>query len=529
MVDADQSFYISLYRRFRPQRFSELLGQQHVASALSKAVETNRVGHAYLFSGPRGTGKTSTARILAKALNCQNPENGEPCGSCRSCIEIAQGSSLDVHELDAASNNGVEAMRDLISKAALGTPGKWKIYIIDEVHMLSTAASNALLKTLEEPPSYVVFVLATTDPQKVLPTIKSRTQHFEFHLLSNQTLKSLIEEVAAKANIELTEQLKNYVIRRARGSARDALSVLELALASQEVIDEDDIVSLFEAINNSDTELSINKLDQLIQAGLDPQSITMDLIEIFRDSFLNIQAPMLSNKTVKTDSTALSTAKVVRAIEELGKALVVMRDCPDPRIPLELALIKLTKPELDENPLALVERMDRIEAQLQEIKKNPVKAVTQQSTQTLIQTPRSQSSLFDRPTIGALRSAPLTEQQITTQPTIESPLADNVLDARDDLTLIWGDQLITKLSSKAREMCSTLSFKTVKDSEITASIGIKINDDQAESLIKELEDVIGNYYNKSVIVNLITPEKTYQSNSATKQAIEKIKSVFEDS
>src|SRR5207253_7635145 len=145
-----------------------------------------------LFSGPRGTGKTSTARILAKALNCAAPADGEPCGSCASCLEVTAGTSLDVHELDAASNNGVEAMRDLVARAALGTPGRWKVYIVDEVHMLSTAASNALLKTLEEPPGHVVFVLATTDPQRVIPTIRSRTQHSEFRLLSGTALADLV-------------------------------------------------------------------------------------------------------------------------------------------------------------------------------------------------------------------------------------------------------------------------------------------------------------------------------------------------
>ena len=155
----------------------------------------DRVSHAYLFSGPRGTGKTSSARILAKALNCEAPVDGEPCGVCTSCVEITQGNSLNVHELDAASNNGVDAMRDLVAHAGLGTPGRWKVYIVDEVHMLSTAAANALLKTLEEPPSHVVFVLATTDPQKVPPTIRSRTQHLEFRLLGAETLHDLLESV----------------------------------------------------------------------------------------------------------------------------------------------------------------------------------------------------------------------------------------------------------------------------------------------------------------------------------------------
>jgi DNA polymerase-3 subunit gamma/tau len=180
----------SLYRRYRPQRFGEVKGQDHVVRALRNAVADGREGQAYLFSGPRGTGKTSSARILAKVLNCENPDGGEPCCECDSCLSVERGTSYDVHELDAASNNGVEAMRDLIEKASLGTPGRHKVYILDEVHMLSKSAEAALLKTLEEPPPHVVFVLATTDPQKMSDTIRSRTQHLQFHLLPADTLQA---------------------------------------------------------------------------------------------------------------------------------------------------------------------------------------------------------------------------------------------------------------------------------------------------------------------------------------------------
>ena len=185
----------SLYRRFRPGRFAELRGQEHVVRALQGAVAKDRVNHAYLFSGPRGTGKTTTARILAKALNCENPVDGDACNVCASCVAITKGSSLDVTELDAASNNGVEDIRDITAGAWHGTPGRWKVYIFDEVHQLTKAASAALLKTLEEPPAHVVFVLATTDPHKVLPTIRSRTQHLEFRLIGGETLNTLLQDV----------------------------------------------------------------------------------------------------------------------------------------------------------------------------------------------------------------------------------------------------------------------------------------------------------------------------------------------
>ncbi len=226
-ASTDTRPYQALYRRYRPQRFAEVRGQEHVTKALRNAVREGRVAHAYLFSGPRGTGKTSTARILAMALNCEAPEGGEPDGTCTSCVSIRTGSSMDVFELDAASNRRLEEMRDLLSRVALGTPGRWKVYIVDEVHQLTPDASSALLKTLEEPPSHVVFVLATTDPQKVLPTILSRTQHFEFRLLDGDLLADLLSDINRDADLGLPPEAVRLAVRRGRGSARDAESALE--------------------------------------------------------------------------------------------------------------------------------------------------------------------------------------------------------------------------------------------------------------------------------------------------------------
>jgi len=214
-------------------------GQEHVVLALRNAVRDGRVGHAYLLSGPRGTGKTTAARVLAKVLNCENPVDGEPCGTCESCVSIENGTSFDLHELDAASNNKVDDMRDLLAKVALGTPGRSKVYLLDEVHMLTAGAENALLKTLEEPPDHVTFVLATTEPHKVVPTIRSRTQHLQLSLIPADQMIDLVKEIAADAGLEVDDEAIEYVVKVGGGSARDTLSALDQVVAAGGVTSED--------------------------------------------------------------------------------------------------------------------------------------------------------------------------------------------------------------------------------------------------------------------------------------------------
>jgi DNA polymerase III subunit gamma/tau len=363
--------YQSLYRRYRPQRFSEVRGQEHLVRGLQNAVREDRVGHAYLFSGPRGTGKTSTARILAKVLNCEKPVDGEPCGVCESCVAIEQGSSFDVHELDAASNNGVEAIRELISKAALGTPGRTKVYILDEVHMLSTAASNALLKILEEAPAHVVFILATTDPQKVLPTIRSRCQHFELHLLSADELSELAQYIVSDAGLDLGQESIEYAVRTGAGSARDMESALERVATAGMAPDDLDVVDeLVEALVERDTARALIAVETATGTGRSPRVIGEQLIARLRDVFLAAVGADLSRFPDETRARLtdqggrLTPAGATRAMEVLGEAFVGIQDAPDPRIPLEVALVRLTRPDAELSLAALADRIGRLEREV---------------------------------------------------------------------------------------------------------------------------------------------------------------------
>ncbi|MBM3658195.1 MAG: DNA polymerase III subunit gamma/tau, partial [Actinobacteria bacterium] len=382
--------YQSLYRKYRPQRFAELVGQEHVTTALRNAVRDGRVGHAYLFSGPRGTGKTTSARILAKALNCLDlGDDGEPCGVCDHCAAVAQGTFIDLFELDAASNRGVGDTRELLERIAFrsATGGK-KVYILDEVHMLTDAASNALLKSLEEPPDHVVFVLATTNPESVLPTIRSRTQHFEFSLLSTEQLTAHLADICAQEGVDADAAALEIVARAGNGSARDALSLLDQALAhATGRLEAAEVAALFggspfdlrarilQAIADGDAATVLVELGALLDAGHEPRRVADDLLRATRDAFLlhagggrvSVDGSEEELAGLRALGESLGNGALVRVIETLGQAVVDMRgiDAADPRLVLEVALVRLARRDAGPPMVLLAERVERLERALE--------------------------------------------------------------------------------------------------------------------------------------------------------------------
>ncbi|MBK9180142.1 MAG: DNA polymerase III subunit gamma/tau [Acidimicrobiales bacterium] len=542
--------YTSLYRRYRPQRFDQLLGQEHVVLALKNAVRDERVGHAYLFSGPRGTGKTSTARILAKALNCTDLRDGEPCGVCDSCVAITDGTSPDVFELDAASNNSVEGIRDLSARASLGNPGRTKVYVLDEVHMLSKPASNALLKTLEEPPPHVVFVLATTDPQKVLPTIRSRTQHLEFRLLPAEVLADHVRHVAADAGLGLPPDAVDWVVTAGAGSARDTLSALDRVVAAGGLPDQGaPLDELVEALAEADTAAALAAVARATAAGRDARTLTEALVGHLRDVFLMALAPEVVELPDRQRSQAaeqarrLTPATTVRALEVLGQVLLEIRHAPDPRVLLDVALVRLTRPDADTSPGALLQRIERLEraqagggapppapragapAGKAPTAEAPAAEVAPRPGPAEPAAPAASGVSQARAALGAHRRAP-SPPAPTPTPTPATPAAARptptptptptrapVPDpaagepSRDELTLAWADTVLPGLPPRIKALYSAGRFVETTTG-VAFALPNAIHCQKAEAYRAEVATTLGARFGRPVGLRLVVDDGT---------------------
>lgn len=378
--------YQALYRKYRPQTFSDVVGQEHVTETLRNAVKSGRLSHAYLFTGSRGTGKTSCAKILAKAVNCENPVDGNPCGKCAACRGIDDGSILDVIEIDAASNNGVDNIRDLREEANY-TPSavKYRVYIIDEVHMLSVGAFNALLKTLEEPPEHVKFILATTEVHKLPSTILSRCQRFDFKRISPEDIAKRLLFVADKENIDLTPEAAMLISRIADGALRDALSLLDrcasygteitekVASDAAGIAGREHLFELVDAVISHDSPRALTIIDELYNNSCDMERFLSELLSHFRNMMVALTVPNFRELVICPDSEieiirrqakSLTLESVLSCMDRIGDAIVEIKRGADRRTSAEMAVIRLTSPKLDTDTAAVLRRISDIEVKL---------------------------------------------------------------------------------------------------------------------------------------------------------------------
>ncbi len=378
----------ALYRAYRPQNFEDVVGQEHITRTLKNQIENNNVGHAYLFSGTRGTGKTSTAKIFARAVNCINSINQEPCNVCDVCKDILNDNIMDVIEIDAASNNSVDDIRELRENVKYSpTKSKYKVYIIDEVHMLSQGAFNALLKTLEEPPSYVIFILATTEQHKIPATILSRCQRFDFKRVTVNDMTDRMKKICSEENIEVEDKALNLIARNSQGALRDALSMLDQCISFADYkIEYKDVVELLGTVNieqlfemakfiiNQDTKQSLQILNEFIIWGKDIRNLINDLIDHFRnlmvckvstdlDEIISLPEEIINQ--LKLQASDVDVNDIIRVLNILSVTQDTMKTSTNPRVLAEITMMKIAQPMFDESKEALIKRIENLENRIE--------------------------------------------------------------------------------------------------------------------------------------------------------------------
>ena len=505
--------YKALYRKFRPKVFEEVVGQEHITETLKNQMLTENVGHAYLFSGIRGTGKTSTAKIFARALNCTNSEDGNPCNACENCLSALADNAIDIIEIDAASNNGVDDIRDLREKTKYPpSKMKYKVYIIDEVHMLSIGAFNALLKTLEEPPSYVIFIFATTEIHKIPATIISRCQKYDLKRIKQNDIKGLMESICTDSGYTYDDVALNQIARLADGAARDSLSILEQCFAANKdkhisvdiltdvlgLVTEEIIFNIVGALHDRDGKIVLTSLNDVVVSGKDLKRFTNQLIEYLRylmlakistdiSSMINVSEETLEK--VKQQASEISLDLLIRSINILTQVEVDSKWSSNARVILEVGLIKMLQPDLENSIEALSQRVEALE-------KRPVQRIVSQSVNTI---ESSQNEMISE----LPKKAPVLEDIITkkdvkmSQPkspgTVSSKIKKEVqvaipveeqrpqvayenagdLSVNDDLEDLWEDVLVFVKNEKVATHALLLDghFEGIVDNSVCISYG----------------------------------------------------------
>lgn len=523
--------YTALYREWRPKTFDDVVGQEHITTTLKNEIINDRIAHAYLFCGTRGTGKTSTAKVMAKALNCLNLQDGEPCNECEMCKKINEGLAIDVTELDAASNNGIDKIRDIIDDTKYPPQeAKYKVYIMDEVHMLSVGAVNAFLKTLEEPPKNVIFILATTDPQKLPITILSRCQRFDFKRINHKEVSARLRRITEAQNIDCEDKSLDLIARVCDGAMRDALSILDQAIAMGEnEIDYNDLVSilglvtneyLFD-ITNSIIERNIEKsmiiVDKLVYSGKDMQLFIKDLIAHFRNLLMikvttnpeEVLDMSLENITlVREQGRKIRVEEIMRDIRILQEAEANSKMSKQSRLYLELSIIKMCKIEYDTSNEVILSRMNRLE---EDLKNGKVQIVSNSSV--------DESENYSNNT-GTIRNDSNQKREATSSKKIENKISDNGEAVNegfnteskltiDDVARAWAEILEMFKAMRARIIHASLitgkpySFKngvlTIGFNELYSQSKPRLENQQYRETVNEIfskvlrEKVIVNY------------------------------------
>lgn len=513
--------YQALYRKFRPTEFEDVKGQEHIVTTLKNQINADRIGHAYLFCGTRGTGKTTVAKIFAKAVNCEHPKAGSPCGECPSCKAIADGSSMNVIEIDAASNNGVDNIRQIREEVSYRpTEGKYKVYIIDEVHMLSTGAFNALLKTLEEPPSYVIFILATTEAHKIPITILSRCQRYDFHRISIDTIAGRLSDLMVQEKVDVEEKAIRYVAKAGDGSMRDALSLLDQCIAFHlgETLTYENVLEVLGAV---DTEVfsrllrqiidknvvgAIGILDELVDEGRELGQLVSDFTWYLRNLLLIQSSDDMeevldmsqdSIDSLKEEAKLISSEilmRYIRVFSELGNQI---RYASQKRITIEIAIIKLCRPEMETDYESIVDRLDNLERKIA----NGIPAVSGQNIATQ-QTVQAQAAPMKKPELpkaipediqAAIKNWRSIISEVGGNTKVYLNKAIPTLGNASDLQLVYDDENAFAYLNENRAGCldlvkEKLAERTGKDIPIT----IKKNEtgQNAKDVVPDLRDLI---------------------------------------